>query len=233
MVKCPSCDLTFTASEEREVLARTAAARRAQEQQEPTDDQLAAKGDWEAVSVLYKRYAPTLLPFLASRARDYEDLHQELWLRVKRALPGGFQGGNFQAWLFTIARNLVAEGGRGPSPPGPLPDSIPDGQPQAITMIVEQEEKAVLDHHVDRLDPLEAAVVRGRLAGESYDDLSLRLKISKPEAYKLLHGAKQTLQGLLAEKRLSPEWWVMADRGWNRSLRTHIACCRRPGRCSG
>jgi len=73
--------------------------------------QRAAEGDQAAASVLFAEHHPRLLRFLRGlEPRAADDLAGEVWLAVTRGLPG-FEGGaaDFNSWLFTIARNRLAD----------------------------------------------------------------------------------------------------------------------------
>lgn len=63
---------------------------------------------------LYNRHSRLLLAFLSSRVNrsDLEDIHQAVWSRVWQYLPTHFDGQNFRAWLYQIARNYVIQLGR-------------------------------------------------------------------------------------------------------------------------
>jgi RNA polymerase sigma-70 factor (ECF subfamily) len=72
-----------------------------------------AGGDW-AWRELYRGYAPAVDRFLRARGvPDAEDLVGETFLRVVRHLDR-FSGdeGDFRAWVFAIARNLVVDAAR-------------------------------------------------------------------------------------------------------------------------
>lgn len=167
-----------------------------------TDEALAARGTREAYQALYSRHAPALLAFLATRAAgaDRDDLHQEIWLTVWQQLPGGFRGGNFRAWLFTIARHRLIDRHRRRRPDqlddeGNRTDSRPENSP--LWAILEQERQVRLASCLERLDGVNASagkLVRGRLGGEQYDSLCRQLGISENKAYKLWHEAVRVLQ---------------------------------------
>src|SRR5689334_18006064 len=92
----------------------------------PTDEQLGMKlsrrersaadlaAARDACEQLYARHARGLLAFLAARVRreDVEDAHQRVWQRAWDAAPRQFQGGNFRAWLYCIARNDLIDASR-------------------------------------------------------------------------------------------------------------------------
>ena len=66
--------------------------------------------DEEAIGQLVKEYYPSVLRFLSVRTRnkeDAEDLTSEVFVRMVGAIKN--QTGNFPAWLFKIARNLLID----------------------------------------------------------------------------------------------------------------------------
>lgn len=71
-----------------------------------------AKYDREAFGELYERYVDRIYQFIYYRVgnqQDAEDLTARVFTRVLRALPDyTYEGAPFGAWIFRIARNLVA-----------------------------------------------------------------------------------------------------------------------------
>jgi RNA polymerase sigma-70 factor, ECF subfamily len=152
----------------------------------------------DAFGQLYQRHARRLLAFLAARVPrcDLNDLHQEVWLRAWRHLPSGFHGGNVRAWLHQIARNGLIDRSRRRRAE-PLPDELslldPRGE-QPGDLMQERERLAVLKRCLERLDEVEAYVVRSRLTGEGYPAICARLGLTPARAHKLFHRAKDQLQ---------------------------------------
>lgn len=75
----------------------------------------AQQGDDEAFARLWREYQPGLLRYLTIKsASDAEDLSADIWMSVVRALPS-FRGTEhgFRSWLFTTARNRLADWYRG------------------------------------------------------------------------------------------------------------------------
>src|SRR5438552_16567913 len=64
-----------------------------------------------AFRALYDRHARRLLAFLGGQVNMavLDDVHQEVWAKVWQAVPTGFRGGNFRAWVHQIARNVVID----------------------------------------------------------------------------------------------------------------------------
>jgi RNA polymerase sigma-70 factor (ECF subfamily) len=74
----------------------------------------ATRGDMDALGELWRDLQPRLLRYLTVVAPGAaEDLASETWLAVLRGI-GRFQGDEpaFRAWVFTIARHHVVDGGR-------------------------------------------------------------------------------------------------------------------------
>lgn len=66
--------------------------------------------DEAAIGQLVKEYYPSVLRFLSYRTRnreDAEDLTNEVFVRMVGAIKS--RTGNFAAWLFKIARNLLID----------------------------------------------------------------------------------------------------------------------------
>ncbi len=184
---------------------------------EATDEELASRvrrsrleAD-QAFGMLHERHALRLLAFLrgrVERAGDVDDIHQEVWMRVWRGLMTRFQGGNFRAWLFEIARNCGLDWTRKRRRPGesgvPSDDeTIPTdwSRPGIGQTIPEHEEverrRSILRRGLDILgrdNPEAATVVRGRAAGHSYERIAQDLGLTAERARKLFCQAKDYLR---------------------------------------
>src|SRR5262245_32363644 len=83
----------------------------------------------EAFTQLYEEHAGMLLGFLTTRCRSHSDavdLAQEAWMRVWKSMATQFDGTNFRAWLYEIARNVLIDSGRRkrPTPVAELPEVV-------------------------------------------------------------------------------------------------------------
>ncbi|HUJ30446.1 MAG TPA: sigma-70 family RNA polymerase sigma factor [Candidatus Acidoferrum sp.] len=70
------------------------------------------RGDVDALSELISRYQNRLYRYLLRLVREpatAEDLFQQTWLRVTEKIRGFDPARNFDAWLFTLARNLAID----------------------------------------------------------------------------------------------------------------------------
>lgn len=96
----------------------------------PADEGLviaARSGDRAAFARLYQELAPVVHGVLVSRlrARDADDLVQEVFVTVWRRLADLRDPAAFVAWVLAIARNAAATVARGGHPLAPLSDSMP------------------------------------------------------------------------------------------------------------
>ncbi len=70
------------------------------------------QGDLNALSELFARYQTRLYRYLLRIVRqpaEAEDLFQQTWLRVVEKIRSFDVSRNFDAWLFTLARNLAID----------------------------------------------------------------------------------------------------------------------------
>ena len=70
------------------------------------------RGDLNALSELIARYQNRLYRYLLRIVRqpaEAEDLFQQTWLRVVEKIRSFDASRNFDAWLFTLARNLAID----------------------------------------------------------------------------------------------------------------------------
>jgi RNA polymerase sigma-70 factor (ECF subfamily) len=151
----------------------------------------------QAYELLYGRHARLLIAFLATRVNrsEIEDVHQEVWLKVWKALPTGFQGGNFRAWLHQIARNYLIDRSR-KRPVESIPEEIDladDRSIQPLKRMLMHERSEALQRCLEKLGPDLAAIVAARLAGENYEEICARANLAPAQAHKLFHKAKLLL----------------------------------------
>jgi len=70
------------------------------------------RGDVDALAELISRYQNRLYRYLLRLVREpatAEDLFQQTWLKVAEKIRGFDPARNFDAWLFTLARNLAID----------------------------------------------------------------------------------------------------------------------------
>jgi RNA polymerase sigma-70 factor (ECF subfamily) len=114
------------------------------------------KGDPEALGALLERYQNRLYRYLLRLVREpatAEDLFQQTWLRVAEQVKQYDPRRSFDAWLFTVARNLAIDHLRRYRPESldePLPSGesregqIPGAGETALERVILQERAARL-----------------------------------------------------------------------------------------
>ena len=155
------------------------------------------------VDALFHRYQQRTLAFIASlgiRGADAEDVQQKAWMRVVEALRAKPFEGHFRGWLFQIVRNTAIDMMR-KKRPDPISTEIAEATIASNDTpeqpMIDREYKSAVSSCVDALDVEQREIVRGRLAGESYDTISNRLKISTPRAHRIFFDAKNALRACL------------------------------------
>jgi RNA polymerase sigma-70 factor, ECF subfamily len=139
------------------------------------------RGDLDALSALIARYQNRLYRYLLRLVRneaEAEDLFQETWLRVADKIRGFDANRNFDAWLFTVARNLAIDHLRRVRPqsldePGPegdpgstMADRLASSERPAIDGILERERFGRVHRALDALPTVYREVLTLRFEEE-------------------------------------------------------------------
>ncbi len=160
-------------------------------------------------SAFYKAYAPLLLAFLKSRyhSNAVDDLAQVIWFKIARSLETQFDGNDFRAWMFEIARNTLIDHLRGKA--GRMLESLewiddrPDPQDQdPVESLIDQERMAAIWDCQDQLTDLERCVFRVRLAGASFEEITTNCGCDHNAAYKALNATKTKMRKCLERKNV-------------------------------
>jgi RNA polymerase sigma factor (sigma-70 family) len=154
----------------------------------------------QACELLYGRYARRLLTYLAARAKPHEveDIHQAVWSKVLENPPQIFYGGRFGAWVFRIAHNLLIDQSRRIRTESlDAHDPVALGEVGPEERLIRQERDELLEWSLAKLDSQVIALLRARMAGESYEAISRRLGISKDAAYQRVYQAKKALRAMM------------------------------------
>jgi RNA polymerase sigma-70 factor (ECF subfamily) len=161
------------------------------------------------VNTLYEEHAPRLLSWLSGRVprSRAEDLHQEVWLRVVRAYQTQFDGNNFRAWLFTIARNLIYDGAgnaawRNTCQLEDLPTLPHDPDaPQPPDIVADMEQRRLLADCISQLGEPQRSIVALRMAGEDYRTIESTISVPAARATAHFHAAKKLLKTCVQTKK--------------------------------
>src|SRR6202046_4422876 len=110
------------------------------------------RGDLDALSALLTRYQNRLYRYLLRLVRDpaeAEDLFQQTWVRVAEKIRQFDAKRNFEAWLFTVARNIAFDNLRGTRPES-WAEPIEGAPGESAATRLPSHERPVLDGIVER-----------------------------------------------------------------------------------
>lgn len=158
-----------------------------------------ARGDPEAFAPLYVRYVEEIGRFCYVRLRDEEaarDATQQVFTRALAGLEGYREQGQFRAWLYTIARNVLADGAKRRRPTFALEAAHdladPDASPEEVA--ARSAERAVLLGAVARLPDDQRLAVELRLAGLTGPEVAAAMGRSHDAVRKLQLRAMEKLR---------------------------------------
>jgi RNA polymerase sigma-70 factor, ECF subfamily len=162
-------------------------------------------GDKRAFAGLVERYAGSVFNLAYQLTHDEaeaEDITQDTFLRVYRALPRSDWQRPFKPWLFTIATNLCRDWARRRavsfSALTEETDELSDEEPSLIEHLEEKELHKALQHAVDSLPPAYRVVIVLRYTeGLSYEQISEALDLPLNTVRTHLSRAKQRLRAAL------------------------------------
>lgn len=160
-----------------------------------------------AFQALVERHHRSLYVFVRANSgvTTADDLTQEIWLRVWQALgvPDRFDGQNFRAWVFTIARNQMIDASRRrelrSTPIDPTGD-VPAIEPADPSLMAPEDAErraafqTTLAHCIEGLELAERQVVVARLEGARPSDIAARANVKPERVHKLFHQAKAKLR---------------------------------------
>jgi RNA polymerase sigma-70 factor (ECF subfamily) len=176
-------------------------------------------GDEASFELLLQRYRTPLVNFLYRMVRNREraeDLAQEVFLRVYRAREDYVPSAKFTTWLFRIATNLALNSVRDTryqklevSIDAPVtidaeegdekPLDIPEKHPNIEQHLVEDAQKKMIRHAIEKLpEKQRAAVLLHKYEELDYAEIAKILKCSESALKSLLFRAYESLRVELA-----------------------------------
>ncbi|WP_112604677.1 RNA polymerase sigma factor [Micromonospora noduli] len=167
----------------------------------------AQAGDAEAFGQVYDHYADQVFRFIYRRVLDRqvaEDLTSETWLRALRNLAAFSRpGGDFSAWVTTIARNLTINHlqahQRRERPVAEVHDLVPTGDaagPEAAA--VQRLTSEALAKGIAQLSPVQQQCITLRYLRELSIEETAQALGKTPSAVKAAqHKALKALRGVL------------------------------------
>lgn len=144
-----------------------------------------------------------LVAFLARRVgADAEELAQETWLRVARAMPDCSDEASFRGYTYTVARRLVVDHYRGRAVRGVLvpleggAEAAAGGDPHGAFSAGQM--LGVVEAALAGMKPELAEVFRWRTTSDlSFKDIAARQQVSLNTALGRHHQATQTIRRAL------------------------------------
>ena len=166
-----------------------------------TDAELAGAtraGDMQALAVLYRRYAQTLMAVayrLLSSREDAEDVLHDVFVGLPEALRKYDERGRLEPWLKRVTARVALSRLRRQRPERDI-----DLELTATVQARAAEELITLDAAVAALPPsLRSVLVLKEIEGFSHAEIAGILGISKGASEVRLHRAVAALRGMLAK----------------------------------
>jgi RNA polymerase sigma-70 factor (ECF subfamily) len=157
---------------------------------------------------IYGRFRRPIFLYVRSRVHEdetAEDLVQEIFLKVFRFLGSYREQYAFSTWLWTIARNTVADYLRAPREPSSAGEVIseleelPCAREDAETVLARKDERRSFLRLLRPLTRLQKRVLWMRIVHQlSYDEIASRLGVSLSAVKNLAHRARIRLGCSLA-----------------------------------
>lgn len=159
------------------------------------------------LAALYERHARELRFFLINRCERsvVDDLAQDTWVKISGRYATQFDGGNFRAWMFEIARNTVTDhyrrNARNPVESKEWIDDQADPRVKdhADEMLACERIAAVRDCQ-RRLSERELCVFQQKLDNATTQEITAACECNANAVYKALHAAKTKLRECLERK---------------------------------
>jgi RNA polymerase sigma-70 factor, ECF subfamily len=146
----------------------------------------------------YREYGPALLAYLCARLTRSvaEEIHHDVWVSALKH-PRTLRGNDLRRWLFRVTRNALLDYTKKASTlrekAGLSGFEAPHSRSHDSLELDTQELIAALRECIEGLPEVFQAVVRGRLGGESPDEIAKRLGINRATVDTRFYRAKELL----------------------------------------
>ncbi len=160
-------------------------------------------GDEDALAALIERYQPRLRYYVRKMLRDAdaaEDILQEVWFDVFRAIGRLVEAGAFRAWLYRIAHDRAARQLRRRRLPYQALQDVdpPDVGAEDVGLAAEEAER--IHAALDQLVPAHREVLVLRFVEcMDYEEIARVLSCQLGTVRSRLHYAKRALRSILEE----------------------------------
>lgn len=166
-----------------------------------------ASAERASVDSLYFEHSTPLHLWLSGRLppSHVDDVSQEVWTRIAAFYQSHFDGENFRAWMFQIARNCVTDFIRKKKKEFPSLDE--EGMPPITgvnedpgSTAIQRERRRCLAECIATLGQPRRAIIEARLAGGTYDEFAPELKLTTQQAHSHFFAAKKLLLACMKTK---------------------------------
>jgi RNA polymerase sigma-70 factor, ECF subfamily len=155
---------------------------------------------------IFAEFFPRLRSYFRScgfQAADAEDLSQSALWTVYQSKEQFRGDGNFDAWVYTIARNVARDEWRRrgrAAGADPLVESLPDQSPSAEALVADRQELKQTVHALGRLPArMRECLLLYVDQGLSYEEISRRLSLAMPTVKVQIWNARRRLKSLLGQ----------------------------------
>lgn len=149
---------------------------------------------------LYHGHCHELNLWLGARVppSNVEDASQAVWERIISSYDTHFDGANFRAWMFRIARNYLIDMNRRRRTLAAFDEdsftpSAP-GNTDPVDILIDEEYRERLAACIQGLGYPRKAIVQARIAGDGYKACAAALKITVQQARQHFFKAKKLLE---------------------------------------
>jgi RNA polymerase sigma-70 factor (ECF subfamily) len=156
-----------------------------------------------SVDALVREHSQPLRLWLAPRVarNELDNASQEVWLRVSKHYDDRFDGDNFRAWLFQIARNYLIDESRRRRLT-PVPDETKMVRPdqrarEPHEILIDLERRSHLAACIEKLGEPRKTIVKARAAGMDYEEFVAEVNLSNQQASQHFFAAKKLLRACL------------------------------------
>lgn len=160
-----------------------------------------------SVDALYFEHSMPLHLWLSGRLPEshVDDVSQEVWTRIAAFYESHFDGENFRAWMFQIARNCITDFIRKKKREFPSLDEdgmppIAGGDEEPGNTAISRERRRCLAQCIATLGQPRRAIIEARLAGGAYDEFAPELKLTTQQAHSHFFAAKKMLLACMKTK---------------------------------
>ena len=172
------------------------------------DDQhlvsLALEGDHTAFKYLFNRYREAIRQLLVQRAgseSDADDLLQETFIKVYLHLDRYKTDYTFGQWVYTIARNTFIDYVRRHQEDLSIDErfsSPPSSAPTPEESVIRLQQRAQIEHYLDRLTPRYRQLITMRFFEEySYEEIAEKLALPMGTVKTQIHRARERMCDLI------------------------------------